>query len=65
MALDDNRLVKGSTFQYWKREVNRHTVQLSGMETEEFADWDYRTAWESGMTPRAAAQKAIRAAKNS
>jgi hypothetical protein len=51
------------SFEQWKDEVEKALVKISGMDSESFPDWGYKEAWERGMTPLAAAKKALRAAE--
>jgi len=59
-----NTVIKGRTFAQWKDEVERHVVATTGMDTDCLPDWHYARAWQAGMSPKIAAQKAIRAAKD-
>lgn len=47
------------TYEEWLAEVNRETVALVGMRTDDFEDWKYRDAYDDGMDPDQAAREAL------
>lgn len=53
----------GLTFEEWKKLVNVYTVQYASMETDDFADFDYRKAYDNNQRPSVTAKSAIAAAK--
>lgn len=50
------------TFEEWMAEVNRLMVGKCGMGSEDLPDWNYRDAYNDGLTPNQAANQAINAA---
>jgi hypothetical protein len=51
-------------FDTWKRLVDRACVNRCGMDTEMLPDWDFRTAYDNGMSAVDAARRVITNAKN-
>jgi len=52
------------TFEQWKAIVNAIVESLAGgLSSDDLPDYDYRTAYENGVSPSTAARKAIRAAR--
>lgn len=43
------------TFEQWLRAVDIEVVKITGLSTEDFADWNFSDAYEDGIEPRQAA----------
>lgn len=51
------------TFQLWMEEVDRHCVEMTGLNSEDFPDVDYQSWYQEGFSPKEAAKKCIRNAR--
>lgn len=51
------------SFENWKREVDAEIMRRVSMVSEDLPDWNYRGAYDEGMTSKRAAAKAIQYAK--
>lgn len=51
------------TYEQWKGAVNAAVIRRVGLSADDLPDWNYRDAYESGMTPLRAAAKVIKNAK--
>lgn len=51
------------TFEQWKKLVDQAVVALCGLSSDDLPDVDYYTWYSQGVTPKAAAKKAIHLAK--
>lgn len=52
------------TFEEWMKRVDNHIGHtLPFMDSNDIPDWRYRDAYDEGMTPKRAAQNAIRQAR--
>lgn len=52
------------TFEHWMSKVDFYIDEMIGMSSYDLPDIDYYSLYDSGCTPRRAAQKAIRNANN-
>lgn len=52
-------------WEQWKGAVNAAVVRKTGMHADDLPDWNYRDAFEKGMSPHKAAAAVIRNAKDS
>ena len=48
------------TFEQWKSKVNEAVERLVGLSCDDLSDYCYADAWEDGVSPIAAARRAIR-----
>jgi len=39
------------TFEQWMLKVNKLFVEMFGLDSDCFEDWDYYSAYEEGLTP--------------
>lgn len=51
------------TWEEWKIEVNTFVIRKTGIHADDLPDWRYREAYDNGMKPNVAANRAIAAAK--
>lgn len=51
------------TYEEWKREVNIYILTLAGVTSEDLPDTDYTGMYQSGVSPKVAAKRAIRNAR--
>ena len=49
-----------NTFQAWMDKVDAVLIGICGMPSDCLPDWDYWDAWDAGVSPRAAAGRAMR-----
>jgi hypothetical protein len=52
------------TYEQWFQEVDRLVQRLIGLGADDLPDWNYRDAYDDGVTPSRAAARAIRAARD-
>ena len=57
------------TYEHWKRIVDAYLLRLCGMTSDELEakggggiEWDYYIAWDCNMSPKVAAERALKAA---
>lgn len=48
------------SFEDWVARIDTELDTLVGLSHDDLPDWDYRSAYEEEMSPRAAAMKAIK-----
>ena len=51
-------------FETWKKQVDQIIVATLGLSSDDLPDWDYQSAYNHNVSPKDAARRAIRAAKN-
>jgi len=51
------------SFEDWKREVDQEIKRRTTLISSDLPDWDYRRAYDEGLTAKRAAAKAIQYAK--
>lgn len=51
------------SFEDWKREVDAEIKRRTTMTSDDLPDWNYRGAYEEGLTSKRAAAKALQHAK--
>jgi hypothetical protein len=51
------------TWEQWRREVDAEIMRRVSMTSDDLPDWNYRGAYEEGLTAKRAAAKAIQYAK--
>jgi len=64
MSITTNRITAFDGFTAWMAKVNAHMVKYCTMGADDLPDWNYRDAYDDGMSPSQAARSAIRAAKD-
>lgn len=52
-------------FPAWMAAVNAAVIEKCGLCAADLPDWPYMPAWERGVSPKSAAAKAVKAAKES
>lgn len=53
------------TWEQWKGAVNAAVIRKTGIDADSLPDWNYRDAFEKGMSPSKAAAAVVRNAKDS
>lgn len=58
-----NPPANAGTFAEWLAKVDKHVVDRLGICLDDLPDWNYRDAYDEGMTPARAASRTINNAK--
>jgi hypothetical protein len=59
MASQERANNDGMTFEQWKARVNKEVIKIAGLSCDDFADWDYYSAFRDEYTPKQAAREAL------
>ncbi len=51
------------SFDDWKKSVNNEIVRQMGMEADDLPDYTYRDCYDDGVSPKTAATRAIKNAR--